>query len=632
MSATRTIVGTVSINPRGFGFVNDESEAGVSAFVPPPLLNAHLTDDRVEATVTEGADGRFTATALTLLERTRFELCGEVVQHRGELHLRVDREVANSDLPLDAAGLPLALGVQVMAAVMPGHRAKALRLLETADERALAQVIARHGVRTAFDDDALAQVADAVAIPHALVGFRRDLREVPTFTIDAASTRDIDDAVSVLPASSDGAVRLLVSIADVSAFIPEGSPLDLAARQRATSVYLAGRVLPMLPDALSAEWISLLPNTDRCCLTAELRIDPEGAVTSIDVYESVIRSRAKATYDEVAAFLDRGAVSDNLASVRAMLPWLRTVSARLGLSRARRGGVEVHREEASIVFDAAKGVATGVAAYRPTSAHTLIERAMVAANEAVARWLVERGVPGVFRVHDEPTPERAEEIAEFARNFGFEAGFGARLSPLALAAFDHQISGSPLEPALRSVLLRSLGPARYTVHPTGHFGLAAPLYLHFTSPIRRYADLAVHRIVKRYLHGDRGFVPDDPALEAVSKHINARARAATRAENDRRRMVTAAYMAGHLGEVFDARVTRVRPFGIMAQIDTSLIEGTVPFDKLPGGPYEVDAGEAHARSATRTFAIGMALRVKVVSADASLGRIEFGLDEPAAPT
>jgi ribonuclease R len=319
-------------------------------------------------------------------------------------------------------------------------------------------------------------------------------------------------------------------------------------------------------------------------------------------------------------------VSANLEPLRAMLPWLRTASARLGLSRARRGGVEIQRDEAAIVFDAARGVVTGVAAYRPTSAHLLVERAMVAANEAVARWLVERGVPGVFRVHDEPAPERAAEIAEFARNFGFEAGFGPRLSPLALAAFDHQISGSPLEPALRSVLLRALGPARYTVHPSPHFGLAAPLYLHFTSPIRRYADLAVHRVVKRYLHGDRGFAPGDAAVESLARHINHRARAAARAENDRRRMVTAAYMAGHLGEVFDARVTRVKPFGLMAQIDTSLIEGTVPFDKLAGGPWEVDASESRARSATHAFAIGAALRVKVVATDAALGRIEFALE------
>jgi ribonuclease R len=250
---------------------------------------------------------------------------------------------------------------------------------------------------------------------------------------------------------------------------------------------------------------------------------------------------------------------------------------------------------------------------------------MVAANEAVARWLVERGVPGVFRVHDEPDTERTHTLEVSARNFGYEAAFGGRITPLSLAAFDQQITGAPIEPALRSVLLRSLGPARYTVHPSVHFGLAAPLYLHFTSPIRRYADLAVHRIVKRYLHGDRAFVPGDATLEALARHINDRARAATRAENDRRRMLTAAYMIDHIGEVYDARITRVRTFGLVAQIDKSLIEGTIPYDRLPDGPYEVDADEAYARSETRTFAIGMAIRVSVTDADPTLGRIGFEL-------
>ena len=624
MTTPRTLAGTVSINPRGFGFVNDVSPEALTAFVAPPLLNAYLADDRVEATVAQGADGRWSASALTLIERTRKELVGEVVSHRGELHLRVDREVANTDWPLDAGDLPVAVGDHVVARV-EGRRARGLRKLETADERALAQVIARHGIPTDYGAEALAEADGARGVPHAVTGFRRDLRDVPTITIDAASTRDIDDAVAVLPAGGDGALRLLVSIADVGAFVPEDGALDRSARERATSVYLAGRVVPMFPETLSADWLSLLPGADRCCLTAELRIDAEGHVTAVDLYESVIRSWARATYDEVADYLDRGVVSDNLGAVRAMLPWLRTVSARLALARSRRGGVEMSREETRIVFDSARGVATGIEAARPTSAHTLIERAMVAANEAVGRWLVERGLPGVFRVHDEPDATRARDLAEFARNFGFEAGFGPRITPLSLAAFDRQISGAPVEPAIRSVLLRTLGPARYTVHPSAHFGLAAPIYLHFTSPIRRYADLAVHRIVKRYLHGDRSFRYDDPGVESLSVHINHRARAAARAENDRRRMITAAYMTQHLGEVFDAHVTRVRPFGLVAQLDTTLVEGTVAFDKLPGGPYEVDAGEAHARSATHTWAIGAALRVKVVAADAALGRVDLAL-------
>jgi ribonuclease R len=385
----------------------------------------------------------------------------------------------------------------------------------------------------------------------------------------------------------------------------------------------------MLPEALSANWLSLVPGEDRCCLTVELRVDPEGRITATDVYESLIRSRAKLSYAEVAAYLDRGEVSSALEPVRRVLPWFRTAAARIAMARARRGGVEVARDETRIVFDTQTGAPSGIESLTPTSAHAMIERFMVAANEAVAVWLVDRGVPGVFRVHDQPGSQEVTELSHAAHHFGFEAGFGKSLTPLALAAFDHQISGAACEPALRSVLLRSLGPARYTVFPDQHFGLAAPLYLHFTSPIRRYADLAVHRTIKQYLRGHRDFVTEDPEVERLAMHINFRARVASRAENDRRRILVARLMADHVGEVHDAHITRVRPFGLVAQIDATLVDGVVPLETLPGGPYRPDARETAVVGTDRTFAVGMPIRVRVVSTDPMLGRVELGWVEDA---
>lgn len=627
MPSNIAFTGRVAVHPRGFGFVTEDTDAegARSAFVPPPLLNALLADDlaRVEAVL--GDDGRISATDVHLVERTRAELVGEVVLHRGALHMKVDREVANTDWPLDAAGLSLSQGDHVLARIT-GSGAVAVRRLEGADDRAVMRVVARYAIPTEHASDALAEVLRVLATPHAL-GSRRDLRAVPTVTVDAASTRDIDDAIAVIPPTGDGALRLLVSIADVGAFVPEGSALDRDARARATSVYLAGRVIPMFPDALSAEWISLLPGEDRCCLTAEMRIDAEGNVTSVDVYRSLIRSWARLTYDEVAGFLDKGEVSPAMEPARAVMPWFRTVSSRLRLARTRRGGVEIAREEARIVYDPVTGTASSIENVPPTSAHALIERCMVAANEAIATWLEARGVPAMFRVHDEPTPERVEALDEFATNFGIAAGFGGRLSPLALAAFDHQIAGMPSEAAIRSVLLRTLGPARYTVTPAGHFGLAAPRYLHFTSPIRRYADLVVHRLVARYLDGERAWTPNDPAIEALARHVNLRARGAARAETDRQRMLAAQYMAGRVGEVLPARVTRVRPFGLVTQVDTTLVEGTIALDALPEGPYAVDERGGAAVSAARRFEVGMRVVVRVKDADPALGRVGFTLVE-----
>jgi ribonuclease R len=511
-----------------------------------------------------------------------------------------------------------------VARIAKGNRAVALRKASAGAEFALERVIARHGLRTEFAPGAVEEARAAAKIPHAVAG-RRDLRDVPTVTIDAPSTRDIDDAISVLPAGPDGALRLLVSIADVAEFVREDTALDRAARDRATSTYLAGRVLPMLPEELSSNWLSLLALQDRFCLTVELRIDAEGSVTATDLYESVIRSHARLNYTEVAAFLDRGEISSALEPVRASMPWFRAAAARIALSRTRRGGVEVARDETRIVFDEQTGLASGIESVRPTTAHAMIERFMVAANEAVARWLFDRGVPAPYRVHDEPDAIHVRDLAAFAHNFGFEAGFGRTLTPLALAAFESQIVGSSIEPAVRSVLLRSLGQARYTVVPSPHFGLAAPLYLHFTSPIRRYADLAVHRTLKAYLHGARDFAADDPSVETLAMHINQRARSAARAENDRQRSLVAEIMSAHVGEVFSARITRVRSFGLLAQIDTTLVEGSLASDSLPDGPYEPDERETALVSKKRTFAIGMPVRVRVVSTDPMLGRIELAL-------
>jgi ribonuclease R len=623
-SSPRPVTGRIDVHPRGFGFLGVQpSPTGevISAFIPPPELAPFLADDVVTATVSQGADKRWAASGLSLLQRTRDQVYGEVVLRKGAPHLRIDKEVANTDWPLDVAGGEVQAGDAVVARVAEG-KVVLLYKLEPGADRSIARVIARHGLRRDFAPEVLEAARAARSQAHTL-GARRDLRSLPTVTVDAPSTRDIDDAISVLPAGTDGALRLLVSIADVAEFVTEGSVLDQAARERATSVYLAGHVLPMLPEELSAHWLSLVPREERQCLTVELRIDAEGRVTAADVYESLIRSWARLNYDEVADFLDRGVVSQAMEPVREVMPWFRAAAARLAVARSGRGGIEMSREEARFTFNLETGQVSGIENVRPTSAHKMIERFMVAANEAIGEWMLTRGLPALYRVQDEPDPQRVADLAAFAQHSGFAAGFGGRLTPLALGAFDRQISGCSAEPALRSVLRRSLGQARYTVAPSGHFGLAARWYLHFTSPIRRYADLAVHRTLKQYLRGRRDFSHQDPAVEQLAGHINARARAASRAEQDRDRVLEARLMATHVGKTYLGRITRVKPFGLIVQLDDMLVEGVVPVDALPGGPFQPDARETSLVGPGSTFTIGMPLQVKVSSTDELLGRIEF---------
>ncbi|RKH40772.1 ribonuclease R family protein [Corallococcus sicarius] len=627
-ASPRTVTGRVDVHPRGFGFLTVQKPGApevLSAFIPPPDLNPLFAGDIVSATVTAAADGRWTASGLTLVERTRTLVYGEVVTRKGAFFLRIDKEVANSDWPLDPGSTPVQYNDAVVARIADG-KVVLLYRLETGADRSLERVIARHDLHRDFPPEVITEALRAREVPHSL-GARRDLRAIPTVTVDAPSTRDIDDAISVLPAGPDGAVRLLVSIADVGESVKEGSALDLEARARATSVYLAGRVLPMLPEELSSNWLSLVPEQDRHCLTVELRIDPDGRVTSADVYESLIRSWARLNYEEVADFLDDGTVSPAMESVRDAMPWFRLAAARLAVSRAARGGMAMSRDEARFTFDTATGAVSGLAGEKDTSAHGMIERFMVAANEAIAMWLMTRGVPTVFRVHEQPDPQRVADVNAFALHSGFAAGFGAQLTPLALAAFDRQISGAKAEAALRNVLRRSLGPSRYTVKPGPHFGLAAPLYLHFTSPIRRYADLAVHRLIKAYLQGRRDFVHEDPEVELLAQHINLRARSANRAEVDRHHELEARFMSTRIGQAFPARIVRVKPFGMVAQLDGMWVEGMVPAEGLAGGPYRPDDRELSMVGQTRTFTVGMPVTVKVVSTDEQLGRVEFALVE-----
>ncbi len=430
------------MHPRGFGFLAIEGSPETSAFITPPDLNPFLEGDIVSARIVEAEQGRLSATDLSLVERSRSELFGSVTVRGKKPHLRVDRLVANTDWPLDeAAAEGIAEGTFLVATIR-GKVLVPVRTIEDDADLAIERCVARHALRSVFPIDVEGAAAKAALMPR--VGSRRDLRSIPTVTIDAQTTRDIDDALAVLPAGTDGALRVLVSIADVDAFVPEGSPVDEEARLRGTSVYLAGRVVPMLPEVLSSLAASLVPDEDRLALTVEMRIDPEGQVTAVDIYESLIRSHARLDYDGVAELMSEGRSDSIPEAVLPTLRWLRTAAARLSAVRAARGGVDLAREEAYVALDAA-GEPTAVEARKDTEAHRLVERLMVAANESVAAWLVARGLPGMFRVHDAPEPDRVHQLAEFAHNFGIEPGFGPP-SPLVDWPHSRPSSAPPRSP------------------------------------------------------------------------------------------------------------------------------------------------------------------------------------------
>ena len=618
MPPSLEVEGHVSVHPRGFGFLTipDKGKAD-SAFVPPPLLNPFLHGDRVRARVHKQDDGRWLAEELELIHRTRQQLFGTIVLHHGDIYLKTDRRVANTDWRLLGAE-SLKPGDSVVARI-EGDHAVVVECVDGAENH-LERLYVRYGIRPRFPEAVVAEVTQLAEVDdHG----RRDLRDLPTLTIDADTSMDLDDALSALPASPDGAIRLLVHIADVDALVTKGSALDEEAERRGTSVYLEGEVIPMLPRVLSEDRLSLLPDRDRPALTVELRIDVEGVATAFDVYPSLIRSNVRLSYDTVTAFLDEGKEEHIPEIVRNDMRWLRAVAARIAVVRAGRGGIEIEREEASIVFHKDSHQPSHIVARDQNSAHILIERLMVAANEAVAQWLVDRGLPGVFRVHPAPDDRRIDALLESARTLGFEAGIIAPVSPKAMAAFEAQFRHTSAEPTLSKIVSRVLGPAFYSVEPGPHFGLAAPLYLHFTSPIRRYADLSVHRIVKAFLAGERELYAGDQEIERLAQHLTDRAIQVKKAERERFSVLAARLFSTKAGDRYAARVVAVKTFGLVLQLLGAGVTGTLSSDDLPGGPWRVDRDRQRLQGVKRFYALGDEIGVEVASTDEALGRIEL---------
>lgn len=613
------VEGHVSVHPRGFGFLAiAEQGPADSAFIAPPALNPFLHGDRVRAQVREQKDGRYQAHRLELVDRRREELFGKLTFHDGEPFLATDRRVANTDWPLDGAD-----GVEAEASILARIDGKRAIFVEeiTGPEAELERLFARYGIHPRFSSE----VETAV---EALGDFdrkhRRDLTKLPTLTIDADSSMDLDDALSVLPAAPDGGIRLFVHIADVDALVSAGSVIDVEAERRGTSAYLQGTVIPMLPRALSENRLSLLPDKERPALTAELRIDADGVTTSTDIYPSLIRSDQRLSYDTVAAFFERGEADGVPDRMQDSLRWLRTVAARISVVRAGRGGVEIERTEVSVVTDA-ENRPKELVARSSDAAHLLIERLMVAANEAVAQWLVDRGLPGIYRVHPEPDESRIEALVESARAFGFEAGLVSPVSPKAMAAFEAQLRHTAAEPTLSKIVSRVLGPASYSVSPAPHFGLAAPIYLHFTSPIRRYADLAVHRIVKAFLEGDRGLHAGDEEIARLAGHLTDRTIQTAKAERERFGVVAARLFEREIGKCFAGRVVAVKTFGLVVELEGSGVNASLAAEDLPDGPWKVDRRRQRLRGPEGAYGLGDRLEVKVVSTDTRLGRIELEL-------
>ena len=454
---------------------------------------------------------------------------------------------------------------------------------------------------------------------------RRDLRDELIITIDGASAKDLDDAIS-LTRDGQGRQVLGVHIADVSHYVTPYSALDREAFERGTSVYFADRVIPMLPKELSNGICSLHPGVDRLTLSCFMTLDEDAHVVGQEIVKSVIRSVERMTYSDCNKLL---ADEDADLKVRYdhVLPMLRemaALAAKLERNRRLRGSLDLNSSEAAILCDRF-GHPVGVELRKPGLSEGLIEEFMLAANETVARYLHGLSKPAVYRVHEKPTGDKVERLRAMLAPFGLDVGAADHF---ALQKVLREVEGKPEEPAVNAVVLRSMMKARYDPENLGHFGLAAQYYCHFTSPIRRYPDLMVHRVLSALLAGELHGNAEGKLRKAVERaavQSSQRELAAQSAEREIEKFYMAEFMADHIGEKFPAAVSGVTRYGLFVMLPFG-VEGMVPVESLPGFEYDFDEYRMTLTGRGGVYTFGMPLEVVCVSADPGTGQIDFRLE------
>ena len=497
------------------------------------------------------------------------------------------------------------------------------RLGREDDARAVSLIcIHTHGIPDRFPPEALAEAESARAV--ALDG-REDLRGVPLVTIDGDDARDFDDAVFAAP-DDDGGWRVLVAIADVAHYVRPGSALDRAARERGNSVYFPDRVVPMLPEALSNGWCSLRPREERGCLFVEMRFGADGRKAAHRFGRGLMRSAARLTYEQAQAAMEAETDPEGVppGGMAALLGAFQALSA----ARDARGTLDLELPERRVLLDSAGRVADVVPRAR-LAAHRLIEEFMVAANVCAAEELERRRQPCMYRVHDQPSAEKLEGLRQFLATFGISLPPAGQVHPRDFAHALELVRGRPEERLVNEAVLRGQSQAAYSPENIGHFGLALPRYAHFTSPIRRYADLLVHRALVGGLGlGADGLGPAEAErFPDTGEHITRTERRAATAERDAVDRYLAAHMAHLVGNHFDARVSGVTRFGLFVTVDANGASGIVPLGSLPDDRWTEDEG-GRALVGSRTgvrYTLGQAVEARLAQADPRTGSLMFHL-------
>ena len=640
------VPGTIIANPEGFGFLRPESGGGDDLFLPPFEMRKVMHGDRVLASVT-GMDrrGRREGAIVEVLERRLTRLIGRYTEEAGIGYVVPDDKRVQRNVMIPADGRNDARNGQLVVAEITtpadAHRPPIGKVLAVLGDKltasqAVEAAIHGHDIPHEFPPEVLAQ---ATAVPLDVqadeIRTRVDLRKVPLVTIDGEDAKDFDDAVWCEP-NKDG-FRLIVAIADVSHYVRPGTPLDDEAQLRATSVYFPGFVVPMLPETLSNGICSLNPVVERLCFCCDMQVGRDGIVTASEFYEAVMHSHARLTYTDVWNAVGEGIPEDDhaaaLARIGALLPQIQRLHQLykvLDKARAKRGAIEFESSEVRFVLDA-KGAVTQAGMLQRNDAHKLIEECMIAANVQAALFLLGARVPAPYRDHDKPPESKYADLEEFLKEFQLRLPPWAKVKPKDFRNLLEKIRERPDAALLESVILRSQSLAVYAPDNIGHFGLALEAYAHFTSPIRRYPDLLVHRAIKHALRGGRPdtyeYSPHEMA--ALSLQCSERSRRADEAQREVDERYRAAWMEEHIGKEFDGTISGVTSFGLFVELDESKVNGLVHVTQLPRDFYHFDAVRKTLTGERRghEYRLGDRVRIVVLKASVEERKIDFRLVE-----
>lgn len=616
----KKITGNLSLHFEGYGFVSPMELGLEDVFVSARNIGNALHGDFVEIEVWPSRRGLYEGKIIAIKDRGFKQLVGrlkmagkgwEVVTEDARVRHRVRVEkpphgIRSGDM------------VSVVITRYPeGDRGLEGTVSEKLPDRGslhgeLAFLIAEYGFHREFDTEVLKEAEAlrglATDVSGAQGPVRKDLRHLPFVTIDGEDAKDFDDAV--LAQSTEKGFRLYVAIADVSYYVRTGTALDLEAYDRATSVYLPGRVLPMLPEVLSNDLCSLRPNEDRPVMVAELELDSSGAVQREQFYAATIHSHARLTYGQAQKMLD---AKENDSAVEKNVEILSNLATELKKRRRDRGSLDFDLPEPYIILDLTGGIENIEKAFRFWS-HQIIEECMIAANEAVARFLTRTKKGCLYRIHDGPNEEKIANFIKTVSRLGFRGRLKRPYNVKQLGQVLSHFKGSEVERFVNTLMLRSMSQAIYHADNVGHYGLGSACYSHFTSPIRRYPDLILHRLLRNVLNQGSGSGEKKAApLNEMAGHCSRRERRAMEAERTSIKLHSALFLQEHLGESYEGVISHVTKFGFFVELNEYFVEGLVPKESLPQDRYEFDEENLAlvGKKTKKKYAIGEHVRIKV---------------------